>query len=240
MLSLERTLELIRESKAGVKEAKEELLINNLKLLKSIIKRFVGRGVEYDDLFQLASIGFVKAIDNFDESFNVKFSTYAVPMIIGEIKRFLRDDGSIKVSRIIKTLNSKINKYLDELRKNNQEEPSIEDIAKKFDISCEDVILALGSSRQPVSIYEKLNGDNDKPIEFLDTLESKTGEEELIEKIMLKEMIDTLEDKEKQIIMLRYFSDRTQQEIAKELGVSQVQVSRMENKIINKLKMKIS
>ncbi len=240
MLSLERTLELIRQSKNGQKNAKEELLINNLKLLKSIIRRFVGRGVEYDDLFQLASIGFMKAIDNFDESFNVKFSTYAVPMIIGEIKRFLRDDGSIKVSRIIKTLNAKINKYLDEMRKKNEAEPSVEDIAKKFEVSTEDVILALGASRQPVSIYEKLNGDNDKPIEFLDTLESKTGEEDLIEKIMLKEVIDSLEDKEKQIIILRYFSDRTQAEIAKELGVSQVQVSRMENKIINKLKTKIS
>ena len=240
MLEDNLTLILIREAKKGGKEAKEKLLVENSSLLKSIVKRFLGRGVEYDDLFQIASVGFLKAISNFDENYSVKFSTYAVPMIIGEIKRFFRDDGSIKISRIIKSLGSKIRKYLESLREKNLPEPTVIELAKIFEVEKEDVVLALGSSKQTVSIYERMNDDGNKPIEFIDTLECKENEDDLTDKLLLKELISGLDDREKQIIILRYYSDRTQSEVAKELGVSQVQVSRLETKIIEKMKRKIS
>ncbi len=240
MLSEDRTLELIRCAKLGDNQAKEELIVNNTSLLKSIVKRFNGRGVEYDDLFQLASIGFLKAIANFDESFSVRFSTYAVPMIVGEIKRFLRDDGSVKVSRIIKSLGYKINKYVEELKQNDMPSPSIEELCEKFGADKEDVVLAIGSSRQVVSIYESVNDDGNKPVEMIDVLPSGEGEEQMLERIMIKDMILSLDERERKIIVMRYFSDRTQSEIAKELGVSQVQISRLENKIVKKLKQKIS
>ena len=240
MLTDEVTVQLIRQAKKGDNSAKEVLLVNNSSLLKSIVKRFNGRGVEYDDLYQLASIGFLKAINNFDESFDVKFSTYAVPMIVGEIKRFLRDDGSIKVSRIIKTLSYKINRYLQELRLKDLPEPSVDTLCEVFSASKEDVVLAIGATRQVVSIYESVVGDGNKPIEILDMIDSGEKEDEIFDKIMLRQLIDGLEEREKRIVYLRYFCDKTQQEIAKELGVSQVQVSRLENKIVEKLKRKLS
>lgn len=240
MLEETLTVELLRQAKEGDKAAKERLLVENSSLLKSIVKRFLGRGVEYDDLFQLASIGFLKAITNFDERFSVKFSTYAVPMIIGEIKRFLRDDGSVKVSRIIKSLGSKIRKYTESLKEKNMPEPTIDELATVFGVDKEDVVLAIGSSRQTVSIYERVNDDGNKPIEFVDTLESNETEEDLTDKLLLKELIQNLNEREKRVIILRYYSDRTQSEVAKELGVSQVQVSRLETKIIEKMKRNIS
>ena len=240
MLSNEKTVELIRMAKNGDNYAKEQLLLNNTSLLKSIIKRFGGRGVEYDDLYQLASIGFLKAIANFDESFDVRFSTYAVPMIVGEIKRYLRDDGSVKVSRIIKGLSIKINRYLEEVRKSDLPQPTIEEISKKFEVEKEDVVLAIGAGKQVVSIYDSVNDDGNKPIEVIDLINSGNEEEEMLDRIMIKQLIDGLTDRERKIIIMRYFSDRTQSEIAKELGVSQVQVSRLENKIVEKLRRKIS
>lgn len=147
MLTNEQTLELIRKAKLNDNDAKERLIISNTSLLKSIVKRFKGRGVEYDDLFQLASIGFLKAIANFDEKFEVRFSTYAVPMIVGEIKRFLRDDGSIKVSRIIKGLSFKINKYLEGLKQTDAPKPTVEQLSEMFGAEKEDVILAIGAGK---------------------------------------------------------------------------------------------
>ncbi|MBO7369200.1 MAG: SigB/SigF/SigG family RNA polymerase sigma factor [Clostridia bacterium] len=240
MLEESLTVELLRRAKEGDKAAKERLLVENSSLLKSIVKRFLGRGVEYDDLFQLASIGFLKAIANFDEKFSVKFSTYAVPMIIGEIKRFLRDDGSVKVSRIIKSLGAKIRKYTESLKDKNMPEPTVEELSAVFGVEKEDVILAIGSSKQTVSIYERMNDDGNKPIEFIDTLESDETEDDLTDKLLLKDLIAGLSDREKRVIILRYYSDRTQSEVAKELGVSQVQVSRLETKIIEKMKRNIS
>jgi len=240
MLSNEITVKLIRLAKSGDNDAKEQLIINNQSLLKSIVKRFKGRGVEYDDLYQLASIGFLKAIANFDESFEVRFSTYAVPMIVGEIKRFLRDDGSVKVSRIIKGLGTKINRYLEELKQKDLPAPTIEQLCEMFEVEKEDVVMAIGSTRQVVSIYDSVGGDDDKPIELLDVIESGEKEDDMLDRIMLRRLIDELPDREKKIILMRYFSDRTQSEIAKELGVSQVQVSRLESKIVDKLRRKIS
>ncbi len=238
MLTVERTIELVRLAKTGDKNAAEELIVNNSSLIKSVVRRFLGRGVEYDDLFQLASIGFIKAINNFDESFNVRFSTYAVPMIAGELKRFLRDDGSIKVSRIIKGLNYKIKVIVEEARKNGEDSPSVDRLAEMLSVEKEDIALAIGADKRLVSIYDKV--DSEKDIEYLDTIESDEREDELIEKIMLREAIDSLSEREKKIVLLRYFSDKTQSEIAKELGVSQVQISRLETKIVENLKQKLS
>lgn len=238
MLTVERTIELVRLAKTGDKNAAEELIVNNSSLIKSVVRRFLGRGVEYDDLFQLASIGFIKAINNFDESFNVRFSTYAVPMIAGELKRFLRDDGSIKVSRIIKGLNYKIKVIVEEARKNGEDSPSVDRLAEMLGVEKEDIALAIGADKRLISIYDKV--DSEKDIEYLDTIESDEREDELIEKIMLREAIDSLSEREKKIVLLRYFSDKTQSEIAKELGVSQVQISRLETKIVENLKQKLS
>lgn len=238
MLTVERSIELVRLAKTGNKNAAEELIVNNSSLIKSVVRRFLGRGVEYDDLFQLASIGFIKAINNFDESFNVRFSTYAVPMIAGELKRFLRDDGSIKVSRIIKGLNYKIKVIVEEARKNGEDSPSVDRLAEMLGVEKEDIALAIGADKRLVSIYDKV--DSEKDIEYLDTIESDEREDELIEKIMLREAIDSLSEREKKIVLLRYFSDKTQSEIAKELGVSQVQISRLETKIVENLKQKLS
>lgn len=239
MLSKERTDLLIRLAKEGDNSAKEELLINNKSLINSIVKRFLGRGVEYDDLFQIASMGLLKAIANFDESFSVRFSTYAVPMIVGEIKRFFRDDGAIKVSRIIKNLSYKINRTMEELKQKGDSMPTVEDLAKMFNVDKEDIVLAINSNSQIVSLYETVNDDSNKPIELVDVLEAKEREDDILDKIMLRQLVDTLEEREKKIIIMRYFSDKTQAEIAKELGVSQVQVSRLENKIVEKLKSKV-
>lgn len=239
MLSHEETIKFLRLAKSGDDKAKEKLIVENTSLIKCIVKRFTGRGVEYDDLFQLGAIGLMKAISNFDEKFEVKFSTYAVPMIIGEIKRFLRDDGAIKVSRIIKGLSVKINQYVEECRLNGQKSPAIEELAQKFQVDKEDVALAIGSLSKPVSLYEKVNEDGEKAIELIDKLAGDDKEEDLIDNIMLKQLISKLSQKERKIIVLRYYEDRTQSEIAKELGVSQVQVSRLESKIIEKLKSKM-
>lgn len=239
MLSKERTDLLIRLAKEGDNGAKEELLINNKSLINSIVKRFLGRGVEYDDLFQIASMGLLKAIANFDESFSVRFSTYAVPMIVGEIKRFFRDDGTIKVSRIIKNLSYKINKVMEEFTQKGQAMPTVEELSKMFNVDKEDIVLAINSNSQPVSLYETVNDDSNKPIELVDVIEAKEREDDILDKIMLRQLVDGLEEREKKIIIMRYFSDKTQAEIAKELGVSQVQVSRLENKIVEKLKSKV-
>ncbi len=239
MLSSEETIECIRLAKSGDENAKEKLLINNTSLLKSIIKRFCKKGVEYDDLYQLACIGFLKAINNFDENFSVRFSTYLVPMIIGEIKRFMRDDGQVKVSRIIKNLSYKINLYIQTRIKEGKESPTVTEIAEKFQVEKEDVILALGSQKPILSLSDTTKDDGDKPIELHEKLPSKDNEDDLVDKIMLKKAIESLDEREQKIILLRYYKDKTQSEIAKELGVSQVQVSRIEQSTLKKLKQKM-
>ena len=235
MLKPEQTLEYIRLAKSGDERAKEILLENNTNLIKSLVKRFLGKGVEYDDLYQLGCLGFMKAVNNFDEKYFVMFSTYAVPMIIGEIKRFMRDDGAIKVSRAIKTLALKINRFSEEFRVKNSRSPSIEEIAENFSVEKEDVLFAMDSSRYPLSL-NGVEGDEDDGLELIDRLASDEDQDELIDKIMLRTFIENLPERDKKIIIMRYFRDKTQSEIAEELGVSQVQVSRLENKIIEKLR----
>lgn len=239
MLTKTETVEFLRLAKKGDEKAKETLIMENTSLIKCIVKRFSGRGVEYDDLFQLGTMGFIKAIYNFDESYDVRFSTYAVPMIIGEIKRFLRDDGSIKVSRMIKGLSAKINRYIEEVKKCGKNSPTVEELSAKFLVGKEDIVLALGSLSKPLSLYESVSEEGDKSVELIDKIASNEKEDDLIDEIMLSKLISELSERERKIIVLRYYGDRTQSEIAKELGVSQVQVSRLETKIVEKLKSKM-
>lgn len=236
MLSHDETIKLLRLAKEGDEKAKEKLVVENTSLIRCIVKRFSSRGVEYDDLFQLGAMGLVKAIYNFNESFDVKFSTYAVPMIIGEIKRFLRDDGSIKVSRLIKCLSVKINRYLEERRLLGEEAPNVEELSKKFCVATDEIVLALGSQSKPLSLYETVSDGKDKSIELIDKIAIDDKEDELLDRILLQKSIMELSERERKIIVMRYYGDRTQCEIAKELGVSQVQVSRLETKIVEKLK----
>lgn len=233
MLEHDETLELIRKSQAGDRQAKSIIIESNMPLIKSIVKRFKNKYIEYEDLIQLGSLGLVKAINNFDTSYNVKFSTYAVPMITGEIKRFIRDDGAIKVSRAVKLLSSKITQFVDKFIKEYSREPNVEEIATEFGIEKEEVIYALDSSHMPVSLYDKYDDDGKNLIE---KLPSNDNQDDVIDKIVLRDCIKDLNDREKLIIYLRYYKDRTQSDIARIIGISQVQVSRIESKVIAKMR----
>ena len=233
MSEQENMLTLLLAAKGGSLDAKEQLIQENYPLVKSVIRRFRNKGIEYDDLYQLGCIGFLKAIKNFMPDFGVKFSTYAVPMIAGEVKRFLRDDGYIKVSRATKTLSIKINRYLEEISKSTNEQPHIEDIAKAFGIDVQEAVFAMDSGKMPVSIYEKQ--EDEKSQTLVDKL-TYDDNDSAINKIILKDLINGLEPREKKVVILRYYRDHTQSDVAKILGVSQVQVSRIENKIMQKLR----
>ena len=237
MLDASHTLELIEEAQKNNVYAKEKLINENSPLIKSVIKIYLNKGIDYDDLYQLGSLGFLKAINNFDSSFNVKFSTYAVPMIAGEIKRFLRDNGIIKISRKIKTLSVKINRFVDEYTNNFEKSPTIDEIAKHFGIESNEVVYAMESSKQIISLNTTIGDEDDgKDMFLLDRVENDTPIESDIDNHTLYKIIEKLPPRDKKIIILRYFRDKTQKEIAEELGVSQVQISRLESKILKKLK----
>lgn len=238
MLSHEETLALIKLAQAGDERAKNTLIEENSPLVKSVIKRFIGKGIEYDDLYQLGCLGFIKAVNHFDTNFNVKFSTYVVPMIDGEVKRFMRDDGCIKVSRAIKQQNLKINKFVDEYQKTHQQKPKIEDIAKAFKMDPQDVVFTMDSAKMPVSIYATSDSSESSGL-LIDKFVQVDIIDDITNNILLKDALRELESRDKKIILMRFFRDKTQSEIAKELGVSQVQVSRLENKILEKLRNKI-
>ena len=233
-IALEETFLLIKKAQAGCEASKSKLIEDNSPLVKSVIRRFKNRGVEYDDLYQLGCLGFLKAIKNFAPDFGVRFSTYAVPMIAGEVKRFLRDDGYIKVSRSVKSLNYKINFFIEQYKAVHQKSPDIETIAKEFNIEPQEAVFVMDSGRFPLSLYEKTDEDGSQ--ELLDKIASKENTDDKIDRIILKDIITTLPEREKKIILLRYFRDKTQSEVAKVLGVSQVQVSRLETKILSKLR----
>lgn len=237
MLNQEELLDYIRKAKNGDNSAKEFVFNHNAPLIKSIIRRFNDKGVEYEDLYQIACIGFLKAINNFDEKFEVKFSTYCVPMVIGEIKRYMRDNGAIKVSRALKILANKINKFINEYQSKFNTSPTIEMLADEFNVERDDVIIALNSAKMPLSIYDKFE-DEDDGQELIDKIPSQQTEENLIDKIHLSNIISSLTDRERKIVILRYFRDKTQSEIAENLEVSQVQISRLENKILEKIRLK--
>lgn len=236
MLDEKDTLALIRRAKTGDQTAKEELLSHNTSLLKSVLRRYLGKGVEYDDLYQLACMGFLKAISGFDESFGVRFSTYAVPMIAGEIKRFLRDDGSVKVSRIMKKTARDMNLYIEACVSERGEQPSVKELAQKFGMDEGEVVFTLGSARMPVSIYEQGDYKDEKGTTLAERLPAAEDQEDVIERIILKEAMEKLSEREQKIVFLRYFRDLTQSEVARRIGVSQVQISRIEGKIIDKFK----
>ncbi|MDO5038746.1 RNA polymerase sporulation sigma factor SigF [Clostridium sp.] len=233
--------ELLPLAKNGDKKALDRLIEMNLPLVSSISKKFSNRGYDYEDIYQIGSIGLVKAIKNFDESFNVKFSTYAVPMIIGEIKRFLRDDGIIKVSRNVKTLARKLHYAKEELTKKLNREPTIDELSEYSSIDKEEIIIALESSSSMQYLYDTIHQDDGAPVLLIDKISENAEEDsEMIERIALKEAIGTLDVKSRQIIILRYFKDKTQVQVAKMLGISQVQVSRIEKKVLSKMKEKLS
>lgn len=227
------TLELIRLSKTGDREARDRLVTENVGLVWSIVRRFSNRGHEMEDLFQIGSIGLIKAIDKFDTSYEVKFSTYAVPMITGEIKRFLRDDGMIKVSRSLKETAARIRAVRERYGNQFGREPLLDEIEEELNIPKDEIIMALETGAEVESLYKTIYQGDGSPIYLIDKLaETKDESENLVDRLALREIIASLDEKEQEIIRLRYFKDRTQTDIAKELGISQVQVSRMERRIL--------
>lgn len=240
MLDDRTTIEYIRLAKSGEANAKEQLLEHNVSLVKCIVKRYLGKGVDYDDLFQIACMGFLKAIMGFDESFGVKFSTYAVPMIAGEIKRFMRDDGSVKVSRAMKQTAKDINAFIENCVIEQGKQPSIATIAEHFGLEEAETVFVMGSSKMPLSLYGGADFKDGKERELIETLPAKDDQEDWLDRMLLRGAIDSLSERDKKIIVLRYFRDMTQSEVAEKIGVSQVQVSRIENRIIKEFRQKLS
>lgn len=238
MLEHNQTLDLIKKAQNGDENAKTILIEENSPLVKSVIKRFKNKNLEYDDLYQLGCVGFLKAIKNFDASYNVKFSTYVVPMIIGEIKRFLRDDGMIKVSRSIKTQNQQINKFIQEFQNKNMRKPTLQEIADNFKMEQEEIIFIMDSSKMPLSIYTPYD-DDENGLLLIDRYIQVNDSDLVFDKLLLKEALDSLDNRAKKIVLLRFFRDKTQSEIAQVLNISQVQVSRLENKILGIIKEKL-
>lgn len=224
--------DLIKRSQAGDNSARDLIVQRNMRLVWSVVQRFLNRGYEPDDLFQIGSIGLLKSVDKFDLSYDVKFSTYAVPMIIGEIQRFIRDDGTVKVSRSLKEMGNKIRRARDDLSKTKGRVPTIHEIAEYLNISPEEVTLAQEATRSPASIHETVYENDGDPITLLDQLVDQSTDSKWFEKIALREAIEHLDEREQLIVYLRYYKDQTQSEVAERLGISQVQVSRLEKKIL--------
>lgn len=232
---------LIQKAQAGEREAREVLIEQNLGLVHHIVKRFLGRGYEAEDLFQIGVIGLMKSIDKFDTSYDVKFSTYAVPLITGEIKRFIRDDGMVKVSRTLKE-NSMRLKYAGERLKNKlNRDPTLDEIAKEAALSREEAVLALEANVQVESIYKSVYQSDGNEIYMVDQLadRKKNEQEEVLNHLVIEQLLSTLGKEEQTLITLRYYQDKTQTEVAKVLGISQVQVSRMEKRILLGMRQKI-
>ena len=230
---MEETAVLLTQAQAGDRGAREILVEKNLGLVHHIVKRFLGRGYEAEDLFQIGSIGLMKAIDKFDLTYEVKFSTYAVPMIAGEIKRFLRDDGMVKVSRTLKENGMKIKQAADEVSKELGREATISEISELTGISVEDIVVAMEANAEVESIYKSVYQSDGNEIYMVDRLPSgKDDNEKVLNHILLEQLLSELTDEEKRLIALRYFQDKTQVEVARQLGISQVQVSRLEKRIL--------
>ncbi len=237
----EAVLTLIINAKAGDRQAQATLVEKNVGLVWSIVKRFQNRGYEVDDLYQIGSIGLIKAINKFDASYDVKFSTYAVPMIIGEIKRFIRDDGIIKVSRSLKEIASKARITKEILTKELGREPGVNEIAERMNVSPEELVMAIEAGCTPESLYSTVGEGDNTPILLIDRInaDNNSSEVDLIDKIAIRQILDSLDARERQIIILRYFKEKTQVQIARLLGISQVQVSRIEKKILKDIKHKM-
>lgn len=233
------TITLIKQAHLGDKKARDKLLIENTGLIWSVVRRFLNRGHEGEDLFQIGCIGMLKAIDRFDLDYKVAFSTYAVPLITGEIRRFLRDDGIIKISRTIKENQVKIIGETEKFKEKNKREPTIEEIAKGCNLSKEDVVTAIESLREVESIYSETDSSDGKTTNIIDKIEAENKSEDIVvDKMFVEEILDSLNETERKIIVLRYFQNKTQAQIAELIGKNQVQVSRMEKKILLNLKEK--
>lgn len=228
-------IDLVVRAKSGDEYAKNLLVQQNQPLIKSLLRRYLGKGVEYDDLYQLGCLGFVKAINKFDPKYQVKFTTYATPLIIGEIKRFLRDDGAMKVSRSVKTLYVKIKKYL-LLKSGAIEPPTVDEIATEFNVTKEEIIFAMEASHLPLPLFaSNVNDDNDEVICLADKIVA-SDDSAFLDHIMIKNMLEKLPIRERQVILLRYYRNATQSEVARRLHLSQVQVSRIEQKVLREMR----
>lgn len=228
-------IELVLRAKSGDEQAKNTLVQQNQPLIKSLLRRYLGKGVEYDDLYQLGCLGFVKAINKFDPQYQVKFTTYATPLIIGEIKRFLRDDGAMKVSRSVKTLYVKIKKYL-MLKSGDPETPTVDEIAAEFGVTKEEVIFAMEASHLPLPLFATTtNDENDESSCLADKIVA-SDDSAFLDQLMIKNMLARLPVRERQVILLRYYRNATQSEVARRLHLSQVQVSRIEQKVLRSMK----
>ena len=237
LLSKKEKEELFIKIKEGDEEARNKFINGNLRLVLSVIQRFYGRGESADDLFQIGCVGLIKAMDNFDLSQNVQFSTYAVPMIIGEIRRYLRDNNSIRVSRSVRDLAYKAIQYKERYTKENGKEPTIEQIAKELNVEKEDIALSLDAIQDPISLQEPIYNDGNESIYIMDQVkDSKNTDELWAENMTIAQAMTKLNDKEKMIINKRFFDGRTQMEVAEEIGISQAQVSRLEKSAINHIK----
>lgn len=230
---------MITRAHMGDKEARDKLVFENTGLIWSIVRRFTGRGYEPEDLFQIGCVGILKAIDKFDMSFEVKFSTYAVPMILGEIKRFLRDDGMMKVSRTIKENGWRIHNAELELSQSLGREPTIDEIAEAVEMTREDVVMTLEANREVDSINKVIYENDGKEVYLGDQVDDKGDSDKIENSMVLRKLLTELSEKEKMIISMRYFNEKTQTEVAKIMGISQVQVSRLEKKILLRLREKM-
>ncbi len=232
-------MELLKRARGGDDKAREELINGNLRLVLSIIQRFSGRGENPDDLFQVGCIGLIKAIDNFDVTLDVKFSTYAVPMILGELKRYMRDNNPVRVSRSLRDLAYRAMQAKERLTASLQREPTIEEIAKEIEVKRNEVVVALEAISEPISLYEPVFSESGDTIYVMDQLGDNNDDCSWLEEIALKEAINRLGNREKKILNLRFFQGKTQVEVANEIGISQAQVSRLEKGALNKIKNKL-
>lgn len=237
ILSNEEMQELLIKMKKGDKEAREKFIKGNLRLVLSVIQRFNNRGENVDDLFQVGCIGLIKAIDNFDLSQNVKFSTYAVPMVIGEIRRYLRDNNSIRVSRSLRDIAYRALQVRDSLISKNNKEPTVSEIAKELDVPREEVVFALDAIQDPISLFEPIYHDGGDAIYVMDQIsDNKNTDDSWIENISIKQALQKLSSREKLILTLRFFEGKTQMEVADEIGISQAQVSRLEKSALSHMR----
>ena len=240
VLKSSETMELLRRSKAGDRQAREELIEGNLRLVLSVIQRFAGRGESVDDLFQVGCVGLIKAIDNFDISQPVKFSTYGVPMIVGEIRRYLRDNSAIRVSRSMRDTAYRVLQARERLMAENQKEPTVEQIAKVLDIPREEVVFAMDAMSAPVSLYEPVYADGGDAVCVMDQIrDDHSSDEGWLQQLALKDAISHLQPRERNILALRFCQGKTQMEVSSEIGISQAQVSRLEKNAIRSIKQEL-
>ncbi|MDL2225485.1 SigB/SigF/SigG family RNA polymerase sigma factor [Eubacteriales bacterium OttesenSCG-928-M02] len=230
---IQALLALVREGDEG---AKEQVFLSNVALVRSIVKRFLGHGYDYDDLYQLGCMGLVKAINNYDASYGVRFSTYAVPLIMGEIRRFLRDDGMIRVSRPVKDLYNKCMGIQQALYDKLGREPTMEELAIELHVTVEEIAFCMEAARMPISLTTPVSGEGGRELTLADSIADGDNTMDVVDRVVLKELLSSLPSNERTIIMMRYFMEKTQSEVAKVMGISQVQVSRMEAKIIKKMR----